>query len=80
MISPGNMLRSPRVNASWFRGSVLDDNGRPVPQALIEIWQANSAGRYAHVKDQHPAPLDPNFTGRGRILTDENGILSFRNH
>jgi protocatechuate 3,4-dioxygenase beta subunit len=58
-------------------GRVLDDNGRPVPQTLIEIWQANSAGRYVHAKDQHPAPLDPNFTGRGRTLTDENGAYRF---
>lgn len=58
-------------------GRVLDGNGRPVPQALIEIWQANAAGRYHHVKDQHPAPLDPNFTGAGRALTDDNGSYRF---
>lgn len=58
-------------------GRVLDSNGRPVPQTLIEIWQANSTGRYAHAKDQHPAPLDPNFTGRGRTLTDDNGAYRF---
>ncbi len=58
-------------------GRVLDDNGRPVSQALLEIWQANAAGRYLHVKDQHPAPLDPNFTGAGRTLTDENGCYRF---
>ena len=58
-------------------GRVLDDNGRPVAQALLEIWQANAAGRYLHVKDQHPAPLDPNFTGAGRTLTDENGCYRF---
>src|SRR5213594_72233 len=58
-------------------GRVLDDNGRPVAQALLEIWQANAAGRYLHVKDQHPAPLDPNFAGAGRTLTDENGCYRF---
>ena len=58
-------------------GRVLDDNGRPVPNALIEIWQANAAGRYHHHKDQHPAPLDPNFTGAGRALTDESGSYRF---
>ncbi|MBZ5598505.1 MAG: protocatechuate 3,4-dioxygenase subunit beta [Acidobacteriia bacterium] len=58
-------------------GRVLDSNGRPVPQALVEVWQANSAGRYIHQRDQHPAPLDPNFTGAGRTLTDENGVYRF---
>ena len=50
-------------------GRVLDARGRPVPNALIELWQANAAGRYIHERDQHPAPLDPNFTGAGRCLT-----------
>jgi protocatechuate 3,4-dioxygenase beta subunit len=58
-------------------GRVLDDRGRPVPSALIEIWQANAAGRYFHSRDQHPAPLDPNFTGAGRVLTDEHGCYRF---
>ncbi len=58
-------------------GRVLDSNGKPVPQALIEIWQANAAGRYRHNRDQHPAPLDPNFTGTGRVLTDDNGAYRF---
>ena len=54
-------------------GRVLDENGRPVPNALVEVWQANAAGRYWHVKDDHPAPLDPNFTGAGRAITDADG-------
>ena len=51
-------------------GRVLDEDARPVAGALVEIWQANAAGRYKHVKDDHPAPLDPNFTGAGRTITD----------
>jgi protocatechuate 3,4-dioxygenase beta subunit len=59
------------------QGRVLDEDGRPVPNALIEIWQANAAGRYVHRVDQHPAPLDPNFTGAGRTLTGEHGGFRF---
>jgi len=58
-------------------GRVLDENGHVVPRTLIEIWQANAAGRYDHKVDQHNAPLDPNFTGRGRALTDEQGRYRF---
>jgi protocatechuate 3,4-dioxygenase, beta subunit len=58
-------------------GRVLDGNGHPVSNSLIEVWQANAAGRYAHVNDNHPAPLDPNFTGTGRTLTDADGFYSF---
>jgi protocatechuate 3,4-dioxygenase beta subunit len=58
-------------------GRVLDENSRPLPGILIEIWQANSAGRYNHRVDQHDAPLDPNFTGAGRILTDAEGRYRF---
>ncbi|GAB3448038.1 protocatechuate 3,4-dioxygenase subunit beta [Actinophytocola sediminis] len=58
-------------------GRVLDSDGRAVPDTLVELWQANSAGRYAHVRDQHPAPLDPNFTGVGRCLTDSTGRYRF---
>ena len=54
-------------------GRVLDSGGRPVPDTLIEIWQANAAGRYAHRVDDHQAPLDPNFDGVGRCLTDSAG-------
>ncbi len=59
------------------RGQVLDDGGRPLRKTLIEVWQANAAGRYAHENDHHAAPLDPNFTGAGRTLTDENGFYQF---
>ncbi|MFY0478565.1 protocatechuate 3,4-dioxygenase subunit beta [Achromobacter sp.] len=59
-------------------GRVLDENGRPVPDALIEIWQANAAGRYLHKRDQHDAPLDPNFSGEGRTVTDAHGRYQFK--
>ncbi|GAA1414913.1 protocatechuate 3,4-dioxygenase subunit beta [Glutamicibacter uratoxydans] len=58
-------------------GRVLDGDGRPVANQLIEIWQANAAGRYVHKRDQHPAPIDPNFTGVGRAITGPNGEYSF---
>ena len=58
-------------------GRVLDEGGRPIPNTLVEIWQANAAGRYPHKVDQHPAPLDPNFSGAGRILTDGSGTYRF---
>jgi protocatechuate 3,4-dioxygenase beta subunit len=58
-------------------GRVTDRDGRPVRSALIEIWQANAAGRYVHEVDQHPAPLDPNFTGAGRCLSDDDGRYRF---
>ncbi len=54
-------------------GRVLDEDGRPVPNTVVEIWQANAAGRYIHAKDDWPAPLDPNFTGVGRVITDAEG-------
>ena len=58
-------------------GRVVDGDGRPVRHQLVEIWQANAAGRYIHQRDQHPAPLDPGFTGAGRCLTDADGRYSF---
>ncbi|MET9428309.1 MULTISPECIES: protocatechuate 3,4-dioxygenase subunit beta [unclassified Streptomyces] len=58
-------------------GRVLDRAGRPVRGQLVELWQANAAGRYAHQRDQHPAPLDPHFTGVGRTLTDDEGGYRF---
>ena len=59
------------------QGRVLDENSRPVPGTLVEIWQANSCGRYVHVVDQHPAPIDPNFLGAGRCITDAEGRYEF---
>ncbi len=58
-------------------GRVLDSDGRAVPDTLVEVWQANAAGRYPHRNDNWPAPLDPNFTGGGRVLTDSQGNYSF---
>src|SRR6266487_3529044 len=58
-------------------GRVLDDRGFPVPNTLLEIWQANAAGRYLHKRDQWPGPLDPNFLGMGRCLTNEEGVYRF---
>jgi protocatechuate 3,4-dioxygenase beta subunit len=58
-------------------GRVLDGDGRPVPNSLIEIWQANAGGRYLHNLDDHRAPLDPNFSGAGRTLTDAEGNYKF---
>lgn len=58
-------------------GRLLDEDARPIPGALIELWQANAAGRYRHTKDNHPAPIDPNFTGAGRAVTDAAGRYQF---
>ncbi len=58
-------------------GRVLDESGRPLRGALVEVWQANAAGRYRHAVDSHPAPLDPNFSGAGRVLSDDDGRYSF---
>ena len=58
-------------------GRVLDSDGRAVPDTLVEIWQTNAAGRYRHVNDNWPAPLDPNFTGLGRTVTDAHGRYEF---
>ena len=62
----------------YVSGHVFDEDGRSVPHTLIEIWQCNAAGRYLHQGDRHDAPLDPNFTGRGRVLTDANGRYCFK--
>ena len=58
-------------------GRVTDEDGRPLPNTLIEVWQANAAGRYIHVRDGHPAPIDPNFSGAGRCVTDVEGRYTF---
>jgi protocatechuate 3,4-dioxygenase, beta subunit len=58
-------------------GRVLDGDGRPLAGSLVEVWQANAAGRYRHDRDRHPAPLDPNFSGAGRCLTDAEGHFRF---
>ena len=58
-------------------GRVLDEDGRPLPDTLIEIWQTNAAGRYIHRNDQHDAPIDPNFFGAGRAATDAEGRYRF---
>ena len=59
------------------QGRVLDEDGKPVPNALVEIWQCNAAGRYHHPGDQHDAPLDPNFYGGGRARADAEGNYRF---
>jgi protocatechuate 3,4-dioxygenase beta subunit len=68
---------SPLGERIIVEGRVLDENGRPLPRTLVEIWQANAAGRYAHDVDRHDAPLDPNFSGTGRTITDEEGRYRF---
>jgi len=71
---PGEMALGPRI---VVHGRVLDEAGRGVPGALLEIWQANAGGRYRHVRDGYLAPLDPNFAGFGRILTGKDGGYRF---
>lgn len=61
-----------------LHGRVLDENARPVPNTLVEIWQANAGGRYRHKKDTYLAPIDPNFGGCGRTITDQDGQYRFR--
>ncbi|WP_170476298.1 protocatechuate 3,4-dioxygenase subunit beta [Ruegeria arenilitoris] len=61
-----------------LHGRVLDENHRPIPNTLVEVWQANAGGRYRHKKDTYLAPIDPNFGGCGRTLTDESGYYFFR--
>ena len=68
---------APQGERILIEGRVLDCSGRPLRQTLVEIWQANAAGRYAHASDTHDAPLDPNFSGCGRTLTDDDGRYRF---
>jgi protocatechuate 3,4-dioxygenase beta subunit len=72
---PGRSAIGERI---LVHGRVLDEAGRPVPGALIEIWQANAGGRYRHARDGYLAPLDPDFGGCGRCLTGEDGAYAFR--
>lgn len=73
--APGEMAIGQRI---IVHGRVLDQNGRGIPGVLMEFWQANAGGRYRHKKEGYLAPLDPNFGGCGRTITDENGRYSFR--
>ncbi|TCO46661.1 protocatechuate 3,4-dioxygenase subunit beta [Actinocrispum wychmicini] len=70
-------LREPQGQRIIVHGRVLDGDGRPVPDSLVEIWQANAGGRYKHVEDRWPSPVDPNFDGVGRALTDADGNYTF---
>jgi protocatechuate 3,4-dioxygenase, beta subunit len=72
---PGETAIGPRI---VVYGRVLDERGMPVPNVLVEFWQANAGGRYRHKKEGYVAALDPNFGGCGRTITDENGFYNFR--
>lgn len=72
--SPGGEPIGERITVS---GRVLDEDGRALPHVLVEVWQANSTGRYRHTRDDHPAPLDPHFIGAGRTETDAEGRYRF---
>ncbi len=73
--APGEMAIGPRI---IVHGRVLDENGRGVGGALVEVWQANAGGRYRHAKEGYIAPLDPNFGGCGRVITGADGSYRFR--
>lgn len=78
-----DLTRNGRVNGEPMgeriivTGRVIDEAGRPVRDALVELWQCNAAGRYVHKVDQHEAPIDPNFFGVGRCITDQDGTYRF---
>ena len=67
----------PQGERILVKGRIMDEAGRPVPHSLVEIWQTNAAGRYRHERDQHPAPIDPNFSGAGRCVSDAEGRYEF---
>ena len=73
-VTDGKQAQGERI---IVRGRVVDENDRPIPHTMIEIWQANAAGRYDHPGDQHDAPLDPNFHGGGRVFSDADGWYQF---
>lgn len=78
-----DLTRNGRVNGEPIgerivvTGRVTDESRRPVPNTVLEIWQANAAGRYIHARDQHDAPLDPNFFGAGRCVSGQDGVYRF---
>ena len=78
LILNGRVDQDPVGERIFIHGRVLDEDGRPVPDTLIEIWQANAGGRYRHVRDNYVAALDPNFIGLGRTLSDKDGCYRFR--
>lgn len=73
--APGQTAIGPRI---LVHGRVIDEDARPVPGALVEVWQANAGGRYRHRNDTYLAPIDPNFGGCGRVITDADGRYEFR--
>lgn len=73
-VTDGKQAQGERI---IVRGRVVDENDRAVPHTMIEIWQANAAGRYDHPGDQHDAPLDPHFHGNGRVFSDADGWYQF---
>jgi protocatechuate 3,4-dioxygenase beta subunit len=74
LAGPGRVAQGSLIHVS---GQVLDEDGRPIPHAVVELWQANAAGRYFNPLDQREAPLDPNFIGNGRVQTDAAGRYGF---